>query len=108
MQQAKRLVVAIVGFTVTLLGVVMLVTPGPGWLAILLGLGVLGVEFAWARRLLGRLKKGAAKLACAVSTARKVVDAQPGLPRKGSRHGTESDSTSCGRQFPVHSERDLN
>ena len=108
MQRAWRLAVAIVGFTVTLLGVVMLVTPGPGWLAILLGLGVLSVEFVWARRLLGRLKKGAAKLACSVSAERKVVDAQPGLPRKDRVHGTESDSTSCGRQFPVHSERDLN
>jgi uncharacterized protein (TIGR02611 family) len=91
MQQARRLAVAIVGFTVTLLGVVMLVTPGPGWLAILLGLGVLGVEFVWARRLLGRLKKGAAKLACSVF-ARKIVDAQPSLPRKDSVHGTDSDS----------------
>ena len=62
MQQARRLAVAIFGYTVTLLGVVMLVTPGPGWLAILLGLGVLGVEFVWARRLLGRLKKGGAEL----------------------------------------------
>ena len=82
----------IVGFTVTLLGVVMLVTPGPGWLAIFLGLGVLGVEFVWARRLLGRLKKGAAKLACSVFAARKIVDAQPSLPRKDSVHGTDSDS----------------
>jgi len=52
MQLATRLAVAIVGFTITLLGVVMLVTPGPGWLMILLGLGVLSVEFVWARRLL--------------------------------------------------------
>ena len=80
MQQAWRLAVAIVGFTATLLGVVMLVTPGPGWLMILLGLGVLGVEFVWARRLLRRLKKGAAELACSVFAARKIVDAQPSLP----------------------------
>jgi uncharacterized protein (TIGR02611 family) len=71
MQQATRLAVVIVGFTVTLLGVVMLVTPGPGWLAILLGLGILGVECVWARRLLRRLKERAAKLACSVFAARK-------------------------------------
>ena len=64
MQLATRLAVAIVGFTITLLGVVMLVTSGPGWLMILLGLGVLSVEFVWARRLLRRLKEGAAELAC--------------------------------------------
>jgi uncharacterized protein (TIGR02611 family) len=73
MQQARRLAVAIVGVTVTLLGVVMLVTPGPGWLAILLGLGVLGAEFVWARRLLVRLKKGSAELIRSVFPALKIV-----------------------------------
>jgi len=34
----------------------MIVTPGPGWLTILLALGVLAAEFVWARRLLDRLK----------------------------------------------------
>jgi Putative transmembrane protein (PGPGW) len=71
MQQAGRMAVAIVGFTITLLGVVMLVTPGPGWLAILLGLGVLGVEFVWARRRLGRLRKGGAELIRSVFPAHK-------------------------------------
>jgi uncharacterized protein (TIGR02611 family) len=101
MQRATRLAVAIVGFTVTLLGVVMLVTPGPGWLMILLGLGVLGVEFVWARRLLRRLKEGAAEVACSVFAARKIVDAQPSLPRKDNLHGTDSDSARvAGSNFP--------
>jgi hypothetical protein len=34
----------------------MLVTPGPGWVAIGLGLALLAAEFVWARRLLNRLK----------------------------------------------------
>ena len=55
-QQAKRLVKVIVGFTLLLLGIVMLVTPGPGWVAIGLGLALLAAEFVWARRLLNRLK----------------------------------------------------
>ena len=55
-QQAKRLVKVIVGFTLLLLGVIMLVTPGPGWVAIGLGLALLAAEFVWARRLLNRLK----------------------------------------------------
>jgi tellurite resistance protein TerC len=55
-QQAKRLVKVIVGFTLLLFGVVMLVTPGPGWVAIGLGLALLAAEFVWARRLLNRLK----------------------------------------------------
>ncbi len=55
-QQAKRVVKVVVGFTLLVLGVIMLVTPGPGWLAIGLGLALLAAEFVWARRLLNRLK----------------------------------------------------
>lgn len=49
-----RFVWAIFGFVVVLVGLVMLVTPGPGLLVIALGLGILALEFAWAERLLER------------------------------------------------------
>ncbi|MGH7865058.1 MAG: PGPGW domain-containing protein [Candidatus Binataceae bacterium] len=54
--QARKLIVAVIGGTVVLAGIIMLVTPGPGWLAIFLGLSILSVEFVWAARLLRRLK----------------------------------------------------
>jgi uncharacterized protein (TIGR02611 family) len=57
LQQAKRFLKILFGFTLLALGVVMIVTPGPGWLTILLGLGVLAAEFVWARRLLNHLKE---------------------------------------------------
>jgi uncharacterized protein (TIGR02611 family) len=57
MQQAKRYLKIIAGFTLLILGIVMIVTPGPGWLTILLALGVLAAEFVWARRLLDRIKE---------------------------------------------------
>ena len=44
------------GFALIGLGVVMLVTPGPGWLAIGFGLTLLASEFAWARHWRDRLK----------------------------------------------------
>jgi len=50
-----RAVFAIVGFVVLAAGVVMLVTPGPGIPVIILGLGMLALEFAWAERWLERL-----------------------------------------------------
>ena len=53
---AKRVVIGIVGGTILIMGVVMMVTPGPGVAGILLGLGILGVEFAWARIWLKRVK----------------------------------------------------
>jgi len=57
LRQARRIVIAVIGFTVLLLGVVMIVTPGPGWLVILLGLSILSVEFVWARHLMKRIKQ---------------------------------------------------
>jgi uncharacterized protein (TIGR02611 family) len=55
-QQVKRFSKILGGFTLLLVGVVMLVTPGPGWAAIIGGLAMLAAEFVWARRLLNRLK----------------------------------------------------
>ena len=50
-----RIAFAIVGFVILAAGIVMLVTPGPGIAAIILGLGMLALEFAWAERWLERL-----------------------------------------------------
>ena len=52
----KRIVIAIVGFTVLLLGVVMIVLPGPAFIIIPLGLAILATEFVWAQRLLTKAK----------------------------------------------------
>lgn len=49
--------VAAAGGVVVTAGVVMLVTPGPGVLTIMAGLGILGSEFAVARRGLDGLKR---------------------------------------------------
>ena len=65
-QQAKRYLKIIGGFGLLVLGVIMLVAPGPGWLTIALGLAMLATEFVWARRLLDRLKAAGAKLRNAV------------------------------------------
>lgn len=54
---ARRLVIGMVGATVLLVGVVMLVTPGPAFVVIPIGLGILGLEFAWARRWLSRVRE---------------------------------------------------
>jgi tellurite resistance protein TerC len=55
--QAKRIVVIVVGFTVLLIGVIMIALPGPAIIVIPLGLAILATEFIWARRLLRRFKK---------------------------------------------------
>jgi len=56
---ARRIVVAVVGTTVLLIGIALLVLPGPALVVIPIGLAILGAEFAWARHWLRRLRDGA-------------------------------------------------
>jgi uncharacterized protein (TIGR02611 family) len=54
---ARRIAIAVVGFTVLLLGIIMLVTPGPAFVVIPVGLAILGLEFAWARHWLKKARQ---------------------------------------------------
>lgn len=58
---ARRIAIALIGGTVVLIGVVMLVTPGPALVVIPIGLAILAIEFAWARHWLNRLKSSMSK-----------------------------------------------
>ncbi|HZZ96795.1 MAG TPA: PGPGW domain-containing protein [Jatrophihabitantaceae bacterium] len=49
---AWRIVVTVAGVVVIAGGIVLLAIPGPGWLVIFAGLGLLATEYSWARRLL--------------------------------------------------------
>jgi uncharacterized protein (TIGR02611 family) len=60
-RQSFRLSVAAVGFTVLGVGLVMLITPGPGLLVIIAGLAILAHEFAWAAKALEKAKTRAAQ-----------------------------------------------
>ncbi|MGJ3243354.1 MAG: PGPGW domain-containing protein [Opitutales bacterium] len=57
LRQARRLVILVIGTTIILFGILLLVLPGPGLVIIAAGLVVLGVEFAWARRWLARIRE---------------------------------------------------
>jgi uncharacterized protein (TIGR02611 family) len=56
MVRAKRIVIGVIGFTVLLIGVVLIVLPGPAILVIPAGLAILATEFAWAKRWLRKAK----------------------------------------------------
>jgi uncharacterized protein (TIGR02611 family) len=60
--QVRRFSKILGGFTLLLVGAVMLFTPGPGWLIIFLGLTLLAAEFVWARRLMDRMKQEGSRL----------------------------------------------
>ena len=56
LRHARRVIVLVVGLTVVLIGVAMLVLPGPAFVVIPLGLAILATEFVWARHLLHNLR----------------------------------------------------
>jgi uncharacterized protein (TIGR02611 family) len=81
-----RVGVGIVGGLVVILGILAIPFPGPGWLIVFAGLGILATEFTWASRVLayarGKLRaweqwlrrqpwwmKGLVLLATAISVA---------------------------------------
>lgn len=54
---ARRIAVACLGATVLLLGIALLVLPGPAFVVIPVGLAILATEFVWAQRLLRKTKQ---------------------------------------------------
>jgi len=52
----KRFFIALIGGTVVLVGIAMLVLPGPAVVVIPMGLAILATEFIWARRALRKTK----------------------------------------------------
>jgi tellurite resistance protein TerC len=57
LKQAKRLIVIVIGFSVLLVGIAMIVLPGPAVIVIPVGLALLATEFVWAAKLLNSLKE---------------------------------------------------
>lgn len=61
-EQVKRYLKIVVGFTLLVVGLVMVFSPAPGLLVMILGLGILAAEFVWAKRLLNHVKEQGEKL----------------------------------------------
>jgi len=59
---AKRIVVGVVGGTITLIGIALIVLPGPAFVVIPIGLSILATEFAWAKRYLRKCREMAARV----------------------------------------------
>ncbi len=57
LSHAKRIAIAIIGGTVVLIGIALIVLPGPAVLVIPAGLAILATEFAWAKRWLHKFKQ---------------------------------------------------
>lgn len=66
LKQAKRVIVIVIGFTILVIGIVLIVLPGPATLVIPIALAILATEFVWARRLLIRFKRETRRLKNAI------------------------------------------
>ena len=53
----RRVIVSVVGVTVLLIGIALLVLPGPAFVVIPVGLAILATEYAWARRWLRKVRQ---------------------------------------------------
>ena len=53
----RRIIVSVVGATVLLIGIALLVLPGPAFIVIPIGLAILATEYAWARHWLGKVRQ---------------------------------------------------
>jgi uncharacterized protein (TIGR02611 family) len=61
LKYAKRIITLVVGMTVLLIGIAMIVLPGPAIIVIPIGLTILATEYAWARRWLRFIRESAEK-----------------------------------------------
>jgi uncharacterized protein (TIGR02611 family) len=58
----RRVIVSVIGATVLLIGVALLVLPGPAFIVIPVGLAILATEYAWARRWLKKVRQMASNV----------------------------------------------
>jgi tellurite resistance protein TerC len=77
---AKRIAIGIVGGSVLVVGVCMIVLPGPAFIVIPVGLGILGIEFAWARIWLKKVKAKTQAMAKSFTSRNGPGPAPPGAP----------------------------
>ncbi len=57
LMQIKRIVILIIGCSVILIGIAMIVLPGPAIVVIPIGIGILATEFVWAGKVLNIIKQ---------------------------------------------------
>lgn len=55
-KSVKKIIVGVIGFTILLIGIFMIVLPGPAFIVIPIGLAILATEFVWAKKLLNKVK----------------------------------------------------
>jgi tellurite resistance protein TerC len=78
----RRIIVTVIGATVLLIGIALLVLPGPAFIVIPIGLAILATEYAWARHWLRKVRQ----MASGVISGRSATN-QNRQPRDAVRNG---------------------
>jgi uncharacterized protein (TIGR02611 family) len=92
-RNGKRIAVTVAGFAVLLAGVALLVLPGPGWLLIFIGLGILSTEYVWAQKMLNTAKAKAEQAKEAVVNRKNGRAAKREARRNGGAVGAPLEGT---------------
>jgi len=61
-ETGKKIVLSVFGVTLLIVGVALLVLPGPGILVIFIGLVVLAGEYVWAKKFLKKFREESGKI----------------------------------------------
>lgn len=57
LKKVKKIIIGVIGTTILLIGVALIVLPGPAFIVIPIGLAILATEFAWAKRIFKKVKQ---------------------------------------------------
>jgi uncharacterized protein (TIGR02611 family) len=76
-RNGKRIAVSVAGLVLLVLGLAMMVLPGPGILFLLAGLAVLATEYVWAQRMLNYAKTKAEQAKNAVTGKKSEANGGP-------------------------------
>ncbi|MGD8306735.1 MAG: PGPGW domain-containing protein [Ignavibacteria bacterium] len=59
LMRVKRIVITVVGFTVLIIGILLIVLPGPAFIVIPVGLAILATEYEWPKKVFNKIKRKA-------------------------------------------------
>ncbi|MFH2021037.1 MAG: PGPGW domain-containing protein [archaeon] len=62
LRKVKKIAVFVIGMTILIIGIAMILLPGPAILVIPLGLAILATEFLWAKEWLHKIKVKTAEI----------------------------------------------
>lgn len=87
-RHVRRVFVTLASMTLALVGIALLVLPGPGTLVLAAALGLLATEFVWARRWIRKLHR---RLGALGQEARGILEGRRGAPSAPSSAEVHAD-----------------